>query len=230
MIFVLYILLTLIGIILLLFLTMIFAPVTVDLRVTDTRYHAKIKYIGYWMEFSPNRKRTGFLFHKFSNKDKTPSKEEKTNETKAEDKHTKNKASRNVGLSFWYSHKAILIKVVKSVFRFTFKVIASFRVKILSTRIGFGNDDPALTGMIFGWVSALKSSFAFFDSLDITYDFYPQAKCDFSLHIRARNNIFNMIFVPFGCLVWRLPKIELFKMYREYKKLKKSREAQPLEV
>lgn len=217
--------LALLAIIVLFVAVLLFAPFIIIGRVSDNAYSVELRFLGFWFLKEKDGARKGFLFKKF------PKKPEKEETEKGKPSGKKGKEPEDVveeaeeserekkpPLSFWLKRRQLFFRIVVLVLRFLYEVVTSFRVGSYRLYMKIGDGAPEITGTIYGWLYAIKANWPDLN-FDFEYDFYPDAPWLFTGRIVVKNSLFRLLIWPLINFVWRLPKMELYSAYREYKKL-----------
>ncbi|MDO9517451.1 MAG: DUF2953 domain-containing protein [Methanosarcinaceae archaeon] len=137
------------------------------------------------------------LSYKFKNGNEKSAKKEKSDtKPKKETKDTKpkkNKKKSSIGISIWFR---VLRTVQRPTFRFIEDVFRTVKFQKISCKLTYGFSDPADTGMVSGFLYALKGLFSkrctIFD-----FSIYPQFQDEvFDLHFltNIRFRISSLLF------------------------------------
>ncbi len=212
---VLYILLALVALFIILISIITFSPLRLYATLNNDGYLIEIKYIGYWRNITKGQRRSGFLWFEF-----------KRNEPQVVDKKQDKVAPESKGekkstppLKWWFGKRQLFTKCISISARLIYEVLSSFNFKIETANLCIcGDEDPALAGMLYGWLCSLKATVKYLDRLEIGYNFSPNAEWKFDLHFMFKNCIFKLILAPLAKALWRLPKLEIYRAYCEYKK------------
>ena len=141
---------------------------------------------------------------------KIPRKEAK--ERPKEEEKKKKKKTGFKALDLWKERDLVQICIQASL-RFLWKVLRSIRWEKLLLELDVSTPDPALTGLLYGELCAVKYStqYAFPQAqLDVRADFtreVPRAEAESILSIRPLN-----VVVPLSKLFLALPKIRIIKL------------------
>ncbi|HHS49697.1 MAG TPA: hypothetical protein ENN07_01110, partial [candidate division Zixibacteria bacterium] len=156
---VLYILLGLVAICAIMTIVILTTPISLRVEVSARSYLIAIQCLGYRKEFANGRTSSRFLFYKFKPKPDKPDKSKKRDKPEeTARKPAKKKEARDVGLSFWIERRDVFIEVLIVVMKFVREVITSFTLRVHKAKLLIGDGDPALTGSVLGWATALKAS------------------------------------------------------------------------
>ncbi|MDF1532944.1 MAG: DUF2953 domain-containing protein [Methanosarcinaceae archaeon] len=122
------------------------------------------------------------LSHKFKNKNKKSAKKEKkeTKKEKTETKPKKEKKKSSIGISVWFR---VIKTVQRPVIRFIEDIFRTVKFRKISCNLTYGFSDPGDTGMLSGFLYALKGLFSKRCSI-FDFSIYPQFQDEvFDLHV-----------------------------------------------
>jgi hypothetical protein len=193
------------------------SPLSAKFDISRGRKNFRIKYLGFRFENSDGERKTSFLFIKFKTKNK-PEKEEIAEPEKPAKKKKPRKKGKGFRFDLLIKKPEVFKKTIIATIRAIIEIISSARIKDFSLRIVVSDPDPATTGAIYGWLSALKYSAEFPFDFDAVCDFAPDAKWDIEARLEVRITFWRTLVKPAIRLLMRLPKWELYKIYRESKK------------
>lgn len=215
-----------VGIVAVLALICLVAPVRLRLSFNDRKRAVALRWLV--IDLEGNLKERAFrlsLFDRSVITRKFKKSEEEVKKTKkkrpkamgkvAEDKKKKSK----LGLLYVWSRKELVLRVIRVAFRFLVEILRTIRWDKLCLELDVATPDPALTGILYGQLCAVKySACHFFPSAQIHVqpDFVnqlPRGNAETAFSLRPLN-----IVAPASKMFLALPKIQIVKALIELKR------------
>ena len=201
------------AIIVLLIVLVVFAAFDVTIYVKAKKgrvdQYTKIKWMG--------------LSYKFKNESKKAAKKEKKEvklkKEKKETKPKKEKKTSSIGISVWFR---VFRTVQKPIIRFIVDIFKTVKFRKISCNLTYGFSNPADTGMVSGFLYALKGLFSkrctIFD-----FSIYPQFQDEvFDLHVltNIRFRISSLLFAILRFVTNRKVLGAAWFIFKEWRKSK----------
>ena len=215
-----------VGIVAVLALICLVAPIRLRLSFNDRKRAVALRWLV--IDLEGNLKERAFrlslfdrsvITRKFKKSEEEVKKtKEKRPRTKGEIEEGKKKKSK-LGLLDVWSRKELVLRVIRVAFRFLVEILRTIRWDKLRLEVDVATPDPALTGILFGQLCAVKySANHFFPSAQIHVqpDFVnqlPRGNAETAFSLRPLN-----IVAPASKMFLALPKIQIVKALIELKR------------
>jgi len=215
-----------VGIVAVLALICLVAPVRLRLSFNDRKRAVALRWLV--IDLEGNLKERAFrlslfdrsvITRKFKKSEEEVKKtKEKRPRTKGEIEEGKKKKSK-LGLLDVWSRKELVLRVIRVAFRFLVDILRTIRWDKLRLEVDVATPDPALTGILFGQLCAVKySANHFFPSarIEVRHDFVnqlPSGSAETVFSVRPLN-----VVAPASKMFLALPKIQIVKALIELKR------------
>ena len=215
-----------VGIVAVLALICLVAPVRLRLSFNDRKRAVALRWLV--IDLEGNLKERAFrlslfdrsvITRKFKKSEEEVKKtKEKRPRTKGEIEEGKKKKSK-LGLLDVWSRKELVLRVIRVAFRFLVEILRTIRWDKLRLEVDVATPDPALTGILFGQLCAVKySANHFFPGarIEVRHDFVnqlPRGNAETVFSVRPAN-----VVVSASKMFLALPKIQIVKALIELKR------------
>jgi hypothetical protein len=207
------------GIIAILALICFLAPVRLQLSFDDRRRSAALSWLVINLE--GNLKERAFQFGLFNQRIITrrfKKAKEKKPKAEAEIEKGKKKKSKMSFLDLWLK-KELVLRVTRAALRFVLDLLRAIRWDKLSLELDVATPDPALTGILYGQLCAVKHSANHFfpcARIEVQPDFVnqlPRGSAETVFSVKPVN-----VVVSASKMFFALPKIQIVKALIELKR------------
>ncbi len=215
-----------VGIVAVLALICLVAPVRLRLSFNDRKRAVALRWLVINLE--GNLKERAFRLSLFDRsvitrkfkKSEEEVKKTKEKRPKAMGKVAKGKKKKSkLGLLDVWSRKELVLRVIRVAFRFLVEILRTIRWDKLCLELDVATPDPALTGILYGQLCAVKySACHFFPSarIEVRHDFVnqlPSGSAETVFSLRPLN-----VVAPASKMFLALPKIQIVKALIELKR------------
>ncbi len=201
------------GVFVVLILTCLFVPIRLQLLLNHRQRSVAISWFMVTMDGNLRLKAWELRFLNQAIVRKRLKKKDEIEEKEKREAKPKKKKSR-FNLKFLWEEKELLLQVVGVVLNFLWDILKGIRWNRLSMDVNLATPDPALTGILYGQLCAVKySAEYFFPKARITVqpDFVnlsPKGSAESTFSIRPLNLI-----APISKMFFTLPKIQILKTF-----------------